>query len=64
MKDTFTVLVEKGATLPNIGKELYTKSPLTKIEYVIKITKIKHLQWNENNELIVEVEGNRSEVIS
>ncbi|MGN4291043.1 hypothetical protein [Bacillus cereus group sp. MYBK87-2] len=64
MKESFTVLVENGATLPNVGEELYTNSPLTKTEYAIKITKIKHLQWNKKGELIVEVEGNRSKVVS
>lgn len=58
--DTVTVVVEPGADLPQPGKLLAVNSPITGLQYDIKIKKIVSLRWHTGNgSLIVEVSGTK-----
>lgn len=60
--ESLIVIVRQGENPPKVGDELRLPSLLEGKIYVLKVTSIKALQWNEHNELMVEVIGHRTEL--
>jgi hypothetical protein len=55
----FSLLVPHKSKLPEIGKDFTVVSGLTEQRYAIKVKKIQSLRWNDNGDLVVEIDGDR-----
>ena len=55
--DDLMILVKVGDELPKVNKVLKTKSPITDVEYEVKVKKIKELRWTKTGDLVVVVDG-------
>jgi hypothetical protein len=56
----FTLLVDHKGILPVVGKEFQVKSCLTDEISFIKVKAIHALRWNDNGDLVVEIDGIKS----